>query len=192
MFGLLMVFSRYAFSDSTLSCPSSLRFIPTEAAGGITLNALPPCIFVTAQVVRIIAFSSPPEARHTYRLCELPRERMILHNRSAFIHYKSRAYPPLFKQVHDRGTGGFVDFFLTGKSKVNIMLRGKSICAQLLRRFHDPAERPLCIQSPSSLNHAAFHDSPSSDTACHLRLQTLADISHAPWDKATGEDPEIF
>lgn len=190
--------------------PSS-GVIPTEAAGGmITLNALPPCIFVTAQVVRIIAFSSPPEARHTYRLCELPRERMILHintdqgtlpghsrkyilhNRSAFIHYKSRAYPPLFKQVHDRGTGGFVDFFLTGKSKVNIMLRGKSICAQLLRRFHDPAERPLCIQSPSSLNHAAFHDSPSSDTACHLRLQTLADISHAPWDKAAGEDPEIF
>ena len=39
------------------------------------------------------------------------------------------------------------------------MLRDKSLCDQLLRCFHDPAEGPLRIQSPSPPDHTVFHDS---------------------------------
>ena len=56
---------KYATALSGVSSPSSLRFIPTDAAGGSTLNALLPSIFVTAQVVRIMAFNSPPDFLHT-------------------------------------------------------------------------------------------------------------------------------
>ena len=48
-----------------MSVPINLRFMPADAFGGNTLKALLPSILVSAQVVRSIAFNSPPDFLQT-------------------------------------------------------------------------------------------------------------------------------
>ena len=82
----------------------------------------------------------------------------IVHNGSALVDDHCRMDPFFFKPVHDRRTALAVDFFLTGKCKVNIMLRYEALRDQFLCRFHDSAQRSFRVQRSSSPKHAVFHD----------------------------------